>query len=378
MFPIDQAFVDLIGAVYDAVLNPNGWYGALDRIRAHFGLHNAVLGLNRFVHEPVAVAVSVNIPPEFLAKLGPEYSDEIVRMWGGRKVMERFPIEEPVALLSLIDEQRLLENKYYRDFGEPQGLIDQVAVVLTRDRRQVGNVGFGRHRDMGPVTDDVVAGLRILAPHLRRAALITGILEEERKQSTLFEAVVDAIRSGIVLVDGNARIIHANPAARAAMDRGDPLRNAGGKLELRGEIVSGQLEVAIHTAADGDIPLGRRGIVIPGVRTDGTPFVAHVMPLRDRTSRAGLPTRTVAAVFLADRDDEPKIIVDAATLIYSLTPTEARVFELVVEGRTTAEIARALAIAPSTLKWHTLQLYEKTGHHRRADLVRLAAQLRPG
>ena len=87
---------------------------------------------------------------------------------------------------------------------------------------------------MGPVTDDVIAGLRVLAPHLRRAALITGILEEERNQRTMFEAVVEAVRSGIVLVDRRGRIIHANPAAKEVMTRGDPFRSERGKLELLG------------------------------------------------------------------------------------------------------------------------------------------------
>ena len=252
-----------------------------------------------------------------------------------------------------------------------------VAVVLTRDRRQVGNVGFGRHRDFGPVTEDVIAGLRVLAPHLRRAALITGILDEERRRSTMLEAVLSAVRSGIVLVDRSARVVYANPAALAIIDAGDPLRTDRGRLELRGEVVAGHLHIAVQAAAEGDIPLGRRGIAIPGTRADGSPFVAHILPLLDRTVRAGLPGEAVAAVFVADRDDDPQFVTDAATLIYSLTPTEARVFELIVGGHSSTEMARLLAIAPSTLKSHTLRLFDKTGQHRRSDLVRLAAALRP-
>jgi len=93
--------------------------------------------------------------------------------------------------------------------------------------------------------------------------------------------------------------------------------------------------------------------------------------------RAGLPGEAVAAVFVADRSDDPQLITDAATLIYGLTPTEARVFELIVAGHSSAQMARHLAIAPSTLKWHTLRLFDKTGQHRRTDLLRLAAALHP-
>ena len=92
--------------------------------------------------------------------------------------------------------------------------------------------------------------------------------------------------------------------------------------------------------------------------------------------RTGIPGEAVAAVFVADRDEEPQLVIDAATMIYSLTPTEARTFELIVAGHSSAEIARAMAISANTLKWHTRQLFEKTNQHRRTDLVRLAGKLR--
>ena len=377
MAAVDSETVDLVGAVYDAVLDPALWHEALDRIRGHFRLHNCILGLTRYGYEPTSIAISVNIAERYLAMQTEEYTAAIMEMWGGPQQVARYPLEEPMSVLSVTDQRAFAVNKYYLDFGAPQGLDDQVAIVLTRDRRQVGNIGFGRHRDQGPITDDVIAGLRVLAPHLRRAVLITGILEEERKHRTMLEAVLAAVRSGIVLVDRQARVIYANPAAQAIIDTGEPLRNQHGKLELRGEVVPGQLQLAVAAAAEGDLPLGRRGIAIPGTRADGTPFVVHVLPLGERNVRTGMPGEAVAAVFIADRDDDPQLVVDAATMIYGLTPTEARAFELMVGGHTSAEIAAAMAISANTLKWHTRQLFDKTGQHRRADLVRLAAQLRP-
>jgi len=377
MEPFDIALVGLIGSIYDAVLDPTLWHEALDRIRTHFDLHNSMMSISRFGNEPTSVAVSVNVPERYMAMMGAEYAPELVRLWGGADQLARYPIEEPITLLGVSDMRAFATNRYYLDFGRPQGLVDTVAILLTRDRRQVGNVAFGRHGDFGPVTQDVVAGLRVLAPHLRRAALITGILEEKGRRNTMLEAVLDAVRTGIVLVDRSARIIYANPTAVAVIDAGDPLHNDHGKLELRGEVVPGHLQTAIDRAAEGDIPLGRRGIAIPGTRADASPFVVHVLPLVERTVRAGLPGEAVAAVFVADRSDDPQLITDAATLIYGLTPTEARVFELIVAGHSSAQMARHLAIAPSTLKWHTLRLFDKTGQHRRTDLLRLAAALHP-
>jgi len=374
---VDPTLVRLIGAIYDAVLDGALWERTLDQVRERFDFFNAVLGLNTIGYAPSEWRVAVNFPEPWLDKVSTaEYGSEVSRIWGGPAVAE-FALEEPYVLSQVSDRRSWGDNKYYRDFAMPQGINDAVVVFLSRDRLTFGNVAFGRHEDAGPVTEPILDGLRFLAPHIRRAVVISGILAAEREKSATFEAALDAAPSGVVLVERDGRIVHANPAAQAILDSGDPLRNERGRLALSGSVVNGHLDAAIAAAAQGDVSIGRRGGAIPGQRADGSLYVVHIMPLADRIVQAGVPARTVAAVFIADRAEEPQFAVDAATLVYGLTPTEARVLELILRGTSSAEIGQTMSIAQSTLKWHTLQLFEKTGLHRRADLIRLAAQLRP-
>lgn len=378
MGSVDIALLQLIGAIYDAVIEPDKWYDALDRIRQHFRLHNAMMALNDIRAQTASFSVMVNIPDHWAAAaVKPEYNAALVDLFGGRENVEGVPIEEPINVMSLIDQQTLESNKYYIDLAAPEGMIDSVGIFLTRDRFRIGNVGLGRHRDQGPVTEDVLAGLRVIAPHLRRAALITGILDEERSRRMMFEAVVNAVRSSVVIVDRRANIIHANAAAREAMANGNPLVDRAGRLDIKGEVVPGGLASAILAAAQGDGTLGRRGIAIPGTRADSEPFVVHVLPLSGRSVRSAVPGEAVAAVFVAERGDDPKYVLDAAAMLYNLSPAETRIFELTIDGRDSEEIARTLSISPNTLKSHTRHLLEKTGQQRRVDLLRLAASLRP-
>jgi len=375
---IDIELIQLIGALYDAVLEPGMWYDALDQVRRHFRLANAMLSVNDIRPRPASLSVLINIPDHWAAAMArPEYNAALFDIFGGRERVEGMPLEEPINVLSVIDQRTLEANKYFVDLAAPEGLIDSIGILLSRDRFRVGNLGLGRHRDEGPITEDVLAGLRIIAPHLRRATLIAGILDEERRQRTMFEAVVNAVRSSVVIVDSRANIIHTNAAARDAMANLDPLADRKGRLEINGEVVPGGLATAIRSAAEGDGSLGRRGIAIPGTRADSEPFVVHVLPLTDRSVRSGVPGEAVAAVFVAERGDDPKYVLDAATMLYNLSPAETRIFELTIEGRDSEEIARSLSISPNTLKSHTRHLLEKTGQQRRVDLLRLADSLRP-
>ena len=57
-----------------------------------------------------------------------------------------------------------------------------------------------------------------------------------------------------------------------------------------------------------------------------------------------------------------------------LTDREREVFQLVVEGKTNAQIADMLCISPKTVDNHRTRLMDKLGVHGTADLVRFAAK----
>jgi DNA-binding CsgD family transcriptional regulator len=139
-------------------------------------------------------------------------------------------------------------------------------------------------------------------------------------------------------------------------------------------VVPGQLESAVRSAGN-EGQMGRRGMGIPARRGDGSAVVVHVMPLERRAGHPGSDLHASAAVFLAEASEEPNLPMEALTLLYGLRPAEARVFELIVAGRSSREIASALSVAPNTLKTHTQRLFDKLGRHRRADLVQLASEL---
>ena len=58
----------------------------------------------------------------------------------------------------------------------------------------------------------------------------------------------------------------------------------------------------------------------------------------------------------------------------TLTDREREVFQLVVEGRTNAQVADVLCISPKTVDNHRTRLMEKLGLHSTAELVRYAAK----
>jgi len=59
-----------------------------------------------------------------------------------------------------------------------------------------------------------------------------------------------------------------------------------------------------------------------------------------------------------------------------LTPTEARIAELVAAGRSNAEVARELFISPKTVEWNLSKIYKKLHVRSRSELAaKFAGQL---
>ncbi len=247
-------------------------------------------------------------------------------------------------------------------------------MALARDSTTLANLGMGVHRSAKPPGEAVFDGLRIIAPHLRRAVIISRMLEVSAAATRNFAAALDASLAAVVLVDAGMHILQANAAAVAMLALGDPIRETNGGLELTTDLVPGALAGAVHGAAEGGGAIGGRGIGIPTRRRDGSPLTLHVMPL---AGQHGGPREllAVAAIFIGDAATGVPLPDGVLSILYDLTPAEARVFELVVDGYSTAEITDQLTIAPSTLKTHLNRVYAKTGRTDRVGLVRLAREV---
>jgi DNA-binding NarL/FixJ family response regulator len=80
-----------------------------------------------------------------------------------------------------------------------------------------------------------------------------------------------------------------------------------------------------------------------------------------------------AARVLAEQYQHPER-ASAGDPYGGLSPREREVFHLVVDGKTTKEIARALGISVKTADNHRYRLMEKLSVHNTAELVRYAAR----
>jgi DNA-binding CsgD family transcriptional regulator/PAS domain-containing protein len=217
--------------------------------------------------------------------------------------------------------------------------------------------------------------LQLLAPHLVRAAEVMHRLRDAKARATGALGALEGVGCGVVILGERGDVSFTNPAARRifADDDGIKLR---GRLFAADPRAQRALEAAI---ADCLRPHPEphdcsRGLRVPR-RSKRPDYVVQVTSLATRTDLRASGEPGAAIVFISDPDWE--LSLDEALLrrTYALTPAEARLAQLLLNGHTLASAARRLKIGQTTAKTQLQHIFRKTGTHRQAELVKLLLSL---
>jgi DNA-binding CsgD family transcriptional regulator/PAS domain-containing protein len=281
---------------------------------------------------------------------------------------------EPTATADLLPYDEFLQTRFYREWAKPQGLVDFVSVFLEKTSPKAAMFGIFRHERQGIVDEETRQRMRLVAPHVRRAVLISKVIDLKQGEAASLAQAFDGLRAGVILVDSAGRVVHANAAAHALLSDGRVLRVSRGRLACGDTGADLDLQAILAAAALGDCAIGTKGIPLPAAPNMPEPYVAHVLPLvASERRRAAVHHAATAAVFVHKAALEAFSPPEVMAEIFKLTMTELRVLFAIVEVGGVPEVAQVLGIAPSTVRTHLAHVYDKTGVARQADLVKLVA-----
>lgn len=215
----------------------------------------------------------------------------------------------------------------------------------------------------GPYEPDEQRRLATLSPLLRRAGLLTAMVEKARLAG--LNQAFDVIERAALILDSEGRALSWNAAFGALLGR--DLKLVGGRLTAAEPEAARHLEALARPA--GRVPIS--AVVV--ARGDAPPVVIHVVPLvgPSRGLFAGACTLLLGSVPEAAPVPASAILQAA----YRLTPAEARLAQAVAGGATLAEAAGRFAITAATARSQLKAIFAKTGATRQSELVRLVAGL---
>lgn len=362
----------LIGEIYDCAIDPSRWEQTLGHLAGAIGSQNAQIGVTELPSGRTLLMCSHGVSPEWISRQSGYFAD-MFDMWSHVVADVGRPLDEPVAVSRDVPVLKVERNRYLLEWANPQGIRDSLGLITLREPTRIGNIGFGT---TGVATDQQLDLARSLAPHIRRAMVISNLLDIASLATRSLEATLDTCAAAVLIVNSSTGLMHANRAGRALVETGDPLRVDQGFLRAHQPLSHGALLQAVAIASEDEAAIGGAGIGVPLPGRSGAKFVAHVLPLRPSGSSGRYWLRqATAAIFITPAQLGVAVPVDALRALFDLTAAEARVLVEIAAGRTPGEAAAEIGIAESTVKTHLTRIFSKTGVGRQAELVALVHSL---
>jgi DNA-binding CsgD family transcriptional regulator/PAS domain-containing protein len=361
----------LIGSIYDAALDPSLWPGALMGVRQFVGGSAATLDFKDVANKSVNVFYQDGgVDPAYIRLYNEKYGKQDPFSVGHYFA----EIGKPLSTADFMPYDEFTQTRVYREFIQPSGLVDCITTALDKSATGVAMVSVFRHERDGVVDDETRRRMQMIVPHIQRAVLIGRVIDFKSAETATLADATDSLSAGMLLVDMNGRIVHANAAAHVLLATGDILRVSNGRLAAGDADADRMLHEVFAAAEGGDAALGVKGIAVPLTARDGEHYVAHVLPMTEGKRRlAGKAYAAVVALFVHKAALNMPSPPETIAKTFRLTPTELRVLLAVVEVGGVPDVAEALGVAETTVKTHLGRLYEKTGTRRQADLVKLVA-----
>lgn len=179
--------------------------------------------------------------------------------------------------------------------------------------------------------------------------------------------LLDQIDYGILLLDADGHVMHANAAARAALDARHPLDLRADELVARRPEDAGPLRRALEAAA-------RRGLrTLLSLGSGDQGVCAAVIPLSEPApGSTGVTLMVIGRVPATEGLSAQWYARDRG-----LTSAEFRVLSLLCTGTAPSEIARRQGVAMSTIRSQIGSIRAKTGSRNIGELVRRVMTLPP-
>ncbi len=375
--PSLESLSSLIADIHDAGVDGTGWPAALKRLGGLFDAPTATV----WMQDPVGRFRDI-----YTMGSADVFTHDYAAYYGRLDLLRPAVMAAPAGTVltngMVVPRSEFLRTEFYADFAAPHGLIDCIQARIFEGPGGSGYVGITRSLQADAFEREHVCLARLLLPHLSRAMqmqLRLACLGVERDSA--LEAL-DRLRHGVLVVDGRARVLHANSAAEAILRKGDGLGVDPVRQQLRAS-APGQTDVLrrlVAQAATGDHGIKASGEardqgVLRLERAAEAPLLLCVVPLR--AEAAWNVSRQPAALLLLSIPERkaPLPLLASLRALYGLTPAEAAVAGRIGQAEGVEAAAAAMGVTPATLRWHLQRVFEKTGTTRQAELVRLVGRL---
>lgn len=374
---IDPVMVPMVGTIYEAALDSSKWPHFLAQFAAHFRSEQALIWAHDFNDNssdfstgPTSLTFTVGLDGACAESYGHHYCHQNVWLRNENLHYEG----QVLSSAQTYPIQQLPRTEWYADWLRPQDLFYSFAAVVEKRAHRSLNVTALRNKRAGTYSELEMDQLRTLMPHLQTSFALHRRLHRTLALAHASLELLDRLPLGIVLLDDNACVLHANRRALDLTRQKNPLIRIRRGLYEDDELhaVHGSDDLVLQRAMHQAVTTGRglpvtagKGLHLRGLEHDlhllVTPLAQHAEPFG---------TASTAAVFISDPSAVLKGLDAVLRMCYRLTVAESLLAQSLVNGMSLSEYASERELSVHTIRTQLKAVALKVGANRQADIVR--------
>ncbi len=347
---VDEPFRNEVLELYESVTDEAKWRAVLQRIGERLGADGMALHFG----ESAAFTLAHGIPD---AEIG------AFRAWSS--TASKAPCPESDTSHSRDRAHWLLPDAQNVEGFGGRHLVARLAHA----REYIGYVTVYRPADAAGFGEETIESLLALVPHLSCVLALALRVAAAEGRSWQCTQCSEMHPFGCILVDSTGSILEMNAIASEFVAAQDGLRVSESHLQAIRAEESTLLDRRLGEILGDVSPARAEFVTIP--RPSGRR--RYAIFIRRMAARPSAFTLRVpsARLVIIDTDRGTHVPRQVMRAVYELTETESRVAWQLAEGGTLDQVAARLGIAHNTLRHHLERIFQKTGTHRQADLVRM-------
>lgn len=373
--PSDDTIHRLLGSLFSASTEPEGWTQFLGQLCVTCGVNKAAIIAHDIPRdEHIVVAGQGDAFDEEGNRLYKSYYWQFDGWTSG--FLRRAKLDGVLLGEEIWPAEELHKSIFYNEFLPSRNICQMAGAYCETAPRILDGISLYRGPREDAMGREHVSVLRAIAPHLQIALRTRRKLLELESRVGALETALNSIRNALLLVNRAGKIVFVNERARAILSQSDSLSLRNGNLMARGSSEQAILRALIEKAtltSTGRETYGGGAMAL--TRTGKQPLHILISPISP--GNRVFPGDAAATIFLDDPETQPLVPTDVLRKLYGLSPAEARLAVLVLQGHSITEAAEIGQVSRETAKSQMSAVFAKTGTRRQGDLIRLLSNI-PG
>lgn len=367
---LNREFAALIELIYECATDPDRWPTFLDRLTGATNSRGATILLHDFRLAQGHSAWDYGFDPRLAAEY-PSWAAENVYFREGGNHLRTGVVARGE---DVVDDRFVRKTAFFNEYLRQVDTMHHVAACVFREQPIVALLLAQKAINQPSHTNEEMRLMESLLPHVQRSVIIQrrlAIFDRAREASA---HALDLVPVGVCLLDAQKRVVLANRAARAVFDQNDGLSLTVTGITAGSSTASALLSKMIGQACQGQtiVPgVAPSAILVPrrsGRRSFALFASAIRLTLLDISAGAA-----TAIVLIVDPDRKAEGAEQIMARLYGLTPREAAVARMLLDGETVEQINGTLQVSSNTTRTYLKRVFAKTGVRGQADLVRRLA-----